>query len=53
MPVEQSRAIAAAVEKSGTPVWTLIARDEGHGFTKQLNVNYKFLAEIEFVEKYL
>jgi len=32
---EWSQQIADALKKQGTPVWFLIAKDEGHGYRKK------------------
>jgi len=34
VPVSESQQIADALKKQGTPVWFLIAKDEGHGYRK-------------------
>jgi dipeptidyl aminopeptidase/acylaminoacyl peptidase len=41
------------VRKNGTPVWWLLAKDEGHGFAKKKNRDYQFYATVEFVKEYL
>jgi DME family drug/metabolite transporter len=42
-----------AVRKNGTPVWYLMARDEGHGFAKKKNADFQFHATVRFMEEYL
>jgi len=37
------------VARNGTPVWYLLAEDEGHGFRKKENVHFRFYATILFV----
>ena len=51
--VSESEQIAAALEKQGTPVWFLIAKDEGHGFRKKTNQDFQFYATVEFLREYL
>jgi dipeptidyl aminopeptidase/acylaminoacyl peptidase len=53
VPVSESDQIVAGLKKQGTPVWYLMAKDEGHGFKKKQNQDFQFDAEILFLEKYL
>ena len=53
VPVSESEQIVAALKKQGTPVWYLMAKDEGHGFKKKQNQDFQFDAEILFLEKHL
>ena len=53
VPVSESDQIVAALKKQGTPVWYMMANDEGHGFQKKGNQDYEFLAAIEFWKEYL
>jgi dipeptidyl aminopeptidase/acylaminoacyl peptidase len=53
VPVSESDQIVAALKKSGTPVWYIMAKDEGHGFQKKANQDYQFYATVEFLEQYL
>jgi dipeptidyl aminopeptidase/acylaminoacyl peptidase len=53
VPVGESEQIVAAIKKKGTPVWYLMATDEGHGFRKKANVDFQFYTSILFLEKYL
>lgn len=45
--------MVATVKKNGTPVWYLLATDEGHGFRKKENVDLQFYATVRFIEQYL
>ena len=45
--------MVATVRKNGTPVWFLMAKDEGHGFSKKKNVDYQFYATVLFIQQYL
>jgi dipeptidyl aminopeptidase/acylaminoacyl peptidase len=53
VPVSESQQIADALKKQGTPVWLLIAKDEGHGYRKKPNLDFQFYATVEFLQEYL
>jgi dipeptidyl aminopeptidase/acylaminoacyl peptidase len=53
VPVSESEQIAAALKKEATPVWFLVAKDEGHGYRKKPNQDFQFYAMIEFLQEYL
>lgn len=53
VPVTESDQIVAALKKQGTPVWYVMARDEGHGFQKKANADYQFYTTVEFLQEYL
>jgi len=53
VPVSESDQIARALKRQGTPVWYLIANDEGHGFQKKANQDFQFYATVEFLQEYL
>jgi dipeptidyl aminopeptidase/acylaminoacyl peptidase len=53
VPVSESDQIVAALKKQGTPVWYIMAKDEGHGFQKKANRDYEFYATVEFLEEFL
>jgi dipeptidyl aminopeptidase/acylaminoacyl peptidase len=53
VPVSESQQIADALKKQGTPVWLLIAKDEGHGYRKKANQDFQFYATVEFLQEYL
>ena len=53
VPVSESQQIADALKKEGTPVWLLIAKDEGHGYRKKGNQDFQFYATVEFLREYL
>lgn len=53
VPRTESEQIAAMVRKNGTPVWYLMADDEGHGFVKKKNADFQFLASVLFVQEHL
>lgn len=53
VPESESRQMVDTVRKNGTPVWYLLARDEGHGFRKKKNQDYQFYATVMFVKEFL
>ena len=53
VPVSESDQIVAALKKQGTPVWYIMAKDEGHGFQKKPNQDYQFYAVVEFLQEFL
>jgi dipeptidyl aminopeptidase/acylaminoacyl peptidase len=53
VPVTESQQIAEALKKQGTPVWLLIAKDEGHGYRKKANQDFQFYATVQFLREYL
>jgi len=53
VPVSESQQIADALKKQGTPVWLIIANDEGHGYRKKPNQDFQFYATVEFLQEYL
>lgn len=53
VPLSESEQMVAAVRKTGTPVWYLMAKDEGHGFAKKKNADFQFYATVLFMEQYL
>lgn len=53
VPRSESEAMVARIRKVGTPVWYLMAKDEGHGFAKKSNRDYEFEATVEFAKEFL
>ena len=53
VPKSEADQMVAAIEKQGTTVWYLAAKDEGHGFVKKKNADFQFYTTVLFVEKYL
>ena len=41
------------MKKREKPVWSIMAKDEGHGFAKKPNVDYQFYATVEFTRQTL
>ena len=53
VPRSESEQMVSRVKRHGTPVWYMLARDEGHGFRKKPNVDYLFYSTVAFVRRYL
>jgi dipeptidyl aminopeptidase/acylaminoacyl peptidase len=53
VPLSEAEQMVASLKKQGTPVWYLMAKDEGHGFAKKKNADYQFYATVRFLEEYL
>jgi dipeptidyl aminopeptidase/acylaminoacyl peptidase len=53
VPASEAEQMVATLRKVGTPVWYLLARDEGHGFVKKRNADFLFYAQVAFMKKYL
>jgi dipeptidyl aminopeptidase/acylaminoacyl peptidase len=50
VPYTEAEQMVSAIKKNGGPVWYLLAKDEGHGFSKKKNQDFQFLATLKFVE---
>ncbi len=53
VPASESQQMVEVVRHNGTPVWFLMANDEGHGFAKKKNQDFQFYSTIEFVKEFL
>ena len=53
VPRTEAEQMVAKVRENGSPVWYLMARDEGHGFRKKNNADYQFYATVMFVKQFL
>ena len=53
VPLSESDQIVAALKRQGTPVWYLMAKDEGHGYQKKSNQDFEFYASVLFLKQYL
>ena len=51
VPYKGAEQMVEALKKQGTPVWYLLAVDEGHGFTSPWTYEYMFLAKVVFALK--
>ncbi len=53
VPASEAEQILAAVRANGGEPWYLLAKDEGHGFSKKSNRDYFSAAAALFLEKIL
>ncbi len=53
VPYTEAEQMVATVKTNNTPVWYLMAKDEGHGFAKKKNADFQFYATIQFAKQYL
>jgi dipeptidyl aminopeptidase/acylaminoacyl peptidase len=53
VPRSEAEQMVKAVRKLGTPVWYLMAKDEGHGFAKNKNADFQFYATFLFMKEFL
>ena len=49
VPWTESEQIVRSLQARGTPVWYLLADNEGHGFARRENADYYFVALTEFL----
>ena len=53
VPLSEAEQMVARVRQNGSPVWYLMARDEGHGFRKKNNADFLTYATVMFVRQHL
>jgi dipeptidyl aminopeptidase/acylaminoacyl peptidase len=53
VPLTESQQIVQTIRKNGTPIWYLMAKDEGHGFAKKQNRDFQLYAAVLFIKEYL
>jgi dipeptidyl aminopeptidase/acylaminoacyl peptidase len=53
VPARESEQMVQTVRKNGTPVWYLVAKDEGHGFAKKKNRDFLLYSTVLFIKEYL
>jgi dipeptidyl aminopeptidase/acylaminoacyl peptidase len=53
VPYTEAEQIVERVRANGTPVWYLRAENEGHGFARKENADFRFYAMVKFVETVL
>ena len=51
VPYTEAEQIVARVRAQGTPVWYVLADNEGHGFARKENADYQFLATVMFLQQ--
>jgi len=53
VPASEAEQMLATLKKNNTPVWFLMAKDEGHGFAKKKNQDYQFYTTVLFAKEFL
>ncbi|MEY2548746.1 MAG: hypothetical protein QOD64_1328 [Verrucomicrobiota bacterium] len=53
VPKTEAEQIVATLKKQNTPVWFLMAKDEGHGFAKKKNADFQFFSTVQFMREFL
>jgi acetyl esterase/lipase len=53
VPWTESEQIVRSLRARGTPVWYLLAENEGHGFARRENADFQFAALVAFIEQTL
>lgn len=53
VPRSEAEQIVDRVRRNGTPVWYLLAMDEGHGFRKKGNADFQFYSMVLFIRQHL
>lgn len=53
VPASEANQMVAAVKKNGTPVWYMLAKDEGHEFTNPRNIEYEYYSAALFIQQFL
>jgi dipeptidyl aminopeptidase/acylaminoacyl peptidase len=53
VPLNEAEQMVKTVKGNNSPVWYLMAKDEGHGFAKKKNADYQFFATIMFIREHL
>ncbi|MGZ5271570.1 MAG: S9 family peptidase [Ramlibacter sp.] len=53
VPYTEAEQMVRTIRANGAPVWYLLAKNEGHGFSKKPNADYQFYATVQFVREYL
>jgi dipeptidyl aminopeptidase/acylaminoacyl peptidase len=53
VPYTEAEQMVGMLKGTSTPVWYLLAKDEGHGFQKKANADFQFYSTILFMQRYL
>lgn len=53
VPLNEAEQMVRTVRANNTPIWYLMAKDEGHGFAKKANQDFQFYATVMFIREYL
>ncbi|CAG0979563.1 prolyl oligopeptidase [Burkholderiales bacterium] len=51
VPYTEAEQIVATARANGTPVWYLLAANEGHGFARKENADFYYYATIRFLQE--
>ncbi len=51
VPYTEAEQIVEIARRNGTPVWYLLAANEGHGFAKKENADFYYYATIRFLQE--
>jgi dipeptidyl aminopeptidase/acylaminoacyl peptidase len=53
VPWTEAEQMVKTLKRQNTPVWYLLATDEGHGFVKKKNADFQFYATVQFIQTHL
>jgi dipeptidyl aminopeptidase/acylaminoacyl peptidase len=53
VPKTEAEQMVATLKKQSTPIWFLMAKDEGHGFAKKKNADFQFYSTVQFMREFL
>ncbi len=53
VPLNEAEQMVRTMRANNTPVWYLMAKDEGHGFSKKRNQDFQFYATVMFMREHL
>lgn len=53
VPANESEQMVVAVRKNGSPIWFLMAKDEGHDFAKKKTTDFLIYSIVLFMKEYL
>ena len=53
VPKTEAEQMVATLKKQSTPIWFLMAKDEGHGFAKKKNADFQFYGTVQFMREFL
>jgi dipeptidyl aminopeptidase/acylaminoacyl peptidase len=53
VPYTEAEQIVKTLREKGRSPWFMLARDEGHGFARKPNADYRFYATVEFAKQTL
>jgi dipeptidyl aminopeptidase/acylaminoacyl peptidase len=53
VPVAESERMIAAAKSGGINVWSILIKNEGHGFANPRTNDYVFLSQVRFLQQYL